>query len=197
MKILVTGFEPFGGEAVNPAQQAVRLLPDDIGGAKIVRQELPVVFGTSGDIAVSAIRREQPDAVVCVGQAGGRAKITVERVAINVDDARMPDNAGNCPVDEPIVNGAPDAYFATLPIKTVVAAMQDAGVPAEVSNSAGTYVCNHLMYRVLHETRASSVRAGFIHVPFVPEQTENRPNVPSLPLEEIVKGLTAAIKSLV
>ena len=145
-----------------------------------------------------AIEREAPDAVLCLGQAGGRAAITPERVAINVDDARIPDNAGEQPVDRPTVPGGPAAYFATLPVKAMAEAIRAAGVAAEVSNTAGTFVCNHLMYAVLHllAERYPGVRAGFMHVPFVPEQTGDKPGQPSMPLADMVRGLTAAVGAI-
>ncbi len=199
MKILLTAFEPFGGEKVNPAQEAVRLMADEIAGAKIVKIEVPVVFGKSIETVCLAMERERPDAVLCIGQAGGRAGLTPERVAINVDDARIPDNEGNMPVDRPIfADGAP-AYFATLPVKAMTAAIRDAGVPASLSNSAGTYVCNHLMYGVLYHIEKSwpRMRGGFMHVPFLHAQVMNRPGTPSLSLRDIVTGIEAALKAIV
>ena len=148
MKLLLTAFDPFGGEKVNPAQKAVSLV-GEFGGIDIVKLTVPTVFRAASRIVIEAIRREKPAAVLCIGQAGGRAAVTPERVAINLMDARIADNAGNRPEDEPIVQGAPDAYFSTLPIKKVVEAIRKRGIPAEVSNTAGTFVCNELMYSVL------------------------------------------------
>ena len=197
MKILLTAFEPFGGAAINPAQEAVRLVPERIGGAEIVKCTVPVVFGASVDTVLAAVEREQPDAVLCIGQAGGRAALTPERVAINVDDASIPDNAGRQPVDAPVVAGAPAAYFATLPVKAMTARIRAAGLPAAVSNTAGTYVCNHLMYGVLHAlaTRWPHVRGGFMHVPFAPEQVTERP-APSMSVADIARGIAAAVEAV-
>lgn len=198
MKILLTGFEPFGGETVNPALKAVRRVKDRIGDAQILKLAVPVVFEKSIRTVADVILDEKPDAVVCVGQAGGRCEMTVERVAINLDDAGIPDNEGGRPVDRVIrADGAP-AYFSTLPVKAMIAAMRDAGVPAGISNSAGTYVCNHLMYGVLYTLARClpQARGGFIHVPFVPEQAVHHPGSPSMAAEDIVRGLEAAVAAV-
>lgn len=198
MKILLTGFEPFGGETVNPALKAVRRVKDRIGNAQILKLAVPVVFEKSIRTVADVILDEKPDAVVCVGQAGGRCEMTVERVAINLDDAGIPDNEGGRPLDRVIrVDGAP-AYFSTLPVKAMIAAMRDAGVPAGISNSAGTYVCNHLMYGVLYTLARClpQARGGFIHVPFVPEQAVHHPGSPSMAAEDIVRGLEAAVAAV-
>ena len=198
MKLLLTAFEPFGGEAVNPAEEAMGRMPDRVGDVEIVKLAVPVTFAGCLAPVAEAIEREAPDAVLCLGQAGGRAAITPERVAVNVDDARIPDNAGEQPVDRPAVPGGPAAYFATLPVKAMAEAIRAAGVAAEVSNTAGTFVCNHLMYAVLHllAERYPGVRAGFMHVPFVPEQTGDKPGQPSMPLADMVRGLTAAVGAI-
>ena len=199
MKILLTAFEPFGGEKVNAAQEAAALVKNEIAGARIVKMDVPVVFGESVEAVVSAIRREHPDAVLCLGQAEGRAELTPERVAINLDDARIPDNAGNQPIDRPIdPDGAP-AYFSTLPVKAMVRAIQQAGLPARLSNSAGTFVCNHLMYGTLcHLARfCPRTRGGFLHVPVLHEQAAERTGTPSLSREEIAAGVEAALKAIV
>ena len=143
MKILLTGFEPFGGETVNPAQEAVQLVKDEIKGAQIVKCYVPVVFGKAIETVHEAMKKENPDVVLCIGQAGGRYEITPERVAINCDDGRIPDNEGNQPVDQPVFADGENAYFSTLPVKKMVEYMKNANVPAAISNSAGTYVCNH------------------------------------------------------
>lgn len=200
MSILVTAFDPFGGEKINPALEAVKALPSTIAGTNVITVEVPTVFGKAIEAATTAIDEHQPSAVLCVGQAGGRFDITPERVAINLDDARIADNDGNQPIDEPIVEGAPPAYFATLPIKAMTAAIRDAGVPASVSNTAGTFVCNHIMFGVLHHLATvgpKGARGGFVHVPFIPEQTVSKPGQPSLSTETITKGLTAAIEAIV
>lgn len=198
MKLLLTAFDPFGGENVNPALEAVRLVADEIAGWEIVKLEVPTVFGASVDTVAQAIRRERPDAVLCIGQAGGRCDLTPERVAINIDDARIADNAGRQPVDEPVAKDGPAAYFATLPVKAMTAAIRAAGLPASVSNSAGTFVCNHLMYSVLHllAREYPGVRGGFMHVPFAPEQVVSRP-APSMALRDIARGIEAAISAIV
>lgn len=199
MKLLITAFEPFGGEAVNPAQLAVQRLPDRIGAVQLVRLSVPVEFGRSAAVVCEAIDAHRPDAVLCVGQAGGRAAITPERVAINCDDARIPDNAGAQPVDVPVAADGPAAYFATVPVKAMVTAIRAAGLPAALSNTAGTYVCNHLMYGVLHHLArtAPAVRAGFIHLPYMTEQTADKPaGTPALPLEQLVRGLEAAVTAI-
>ena len=192
MKLLLTAFDPFGGAAVNPALEAVKLM-GDIPGVALVKLEVPTVFGASIAAVTAAIEETLPDAVLCVGQAGGRAGLTPERIAINIDDARIADNAGNQPIDQPIFPDGPAAYFSTLPVKAMTAAIRAAGLPAELSNTAGTFVCNHLMYGVLHHlaTHHPGIRAGFLHVPFLPQQGS-----PSLPLESIVTGIEAAITAI-
>ena len=200
MKILLTAFDAFGGETINPAQEAVKLVSDHLNGAQIIKLTVPTVFGSAGDTVTTAIREYTPNAVVCVGQAGGRAGITPERVAINIEDATIPDNAGITPVDKPILPGSPAAYFATLPVKAMVQAIKSIGLPASLSNSAGTFVCNHLMFRVLHllNTEYPGVIGGFIHVPFLPGQAAAQPNpTPSMELDDIVHGLEAALAALI
>lgn len=194
--VLLTGFEPFGGQAVNPSWQAVQLLASRWDGpAELVTLELPVDFRAAGPALAEAIASAQPDVVVAVGQAGGRPDVTVERVAINVDDARIPDNAGCSPVDEPVVAGGPAAYFSTLPVKACVAAMTEAGVPASVSQTAGTFVCNHVFYRVVHELAGRpGARGGFVHVPFTPEQAAGTRH-PSMTLDVIATGLDAVVRT--
>ena len=188
MKILLTAFDPFGGASVNPALEAVKLVAGNLPGVEIVKLEVPTVFGKSIETVTAAIDREKPDAVLCIGQAGGRPDLTPERIAINVDDARIPDNEGKQLLDTPVVSGGPAAYFATLPIKAMVAAIREAGLPASVSNTAGTFVCNDVLYTVLHRT---DLPACFVHVPYLPEQGH-----PNLPLEQTIRALTAAIRSL-
>ena len=199
MKILLTAFEPFGGDTVNPAQEAVRLVADRIAGAEIVKADVPVVIGKSIETVRQAMERERPDAVLCIGQAGGRIGLTPERVAINVDDARIPDNEGNQPIDQPVFQDGAPAYFTSLPVKAMVAAIREAGIPASLSNSAGTFVCNHLMYGVLYHIAKSypGMRGGFMHVPFLHEQVMNRPNTASLSTRDIVTGIEAALKAIV
>lgn len=199
MKILVTGFDPFGGEKVNPALEAVKSLPSVIHGAEIRWVEIPTVFYQSAEVLEAEIVRYQPDVVLCIGQAGGRASLTPERVAINQDDARIPDNQGNQPIDTPIRLDGQAAYFSTLPIKAIVQAIKEVGLPATVSNTAGTFVCNHLMYQALYlaDKKFPNMRAGFMHIPYMTEQVINKPNTASMNLADIVKGIEAAIGAIV
>ncbi|KUL38440.1 Pyrrolidone-carboxylate peptidase [Streptomyces sp. NRRL F-4489] len=183
-RVLLTGFEPFEGERVNPSWDAVRAAAaEPLDGLELHAAELPCVFGGALTALRTAIDRTNPDIVVCVGQAGGRPDITVERIAVNVDDARVPDNAGAEPIDEPVVPGGPAAYFSTLPIKACVAAVRAAGLPASVSNTAGTFVCNHVFYGLAHliATELPHLRGGFVHIPYAPEQVTARA-LPSLPV---------------
>ena len=200
MKILVTAFDPFGGERINPALEAVKLMRDQIEGAEIVKLEIPTVFHKSIEKVKAAILSENPDVVLSIGQAGGRFEVTPERVAINVDDARIPDNEGNQPLNQPIFEDGEPAYFATLPVKAIVEAIQAEGLPASLSNSAGTFVCNHIMYGVLYHISkmGKPIRAGFIHVPFTPEQVAKRPTpAPSLSAVDICRALEAAVAAIV
>ena len=198
MKILVTAFDPFGGDSINPAHEAVRMLHDTISGAEIVKLDVPVVFGKSVAVVYEAMKKEKPDVTLCIGQAGGRFCITPERVAINIDDGRIPDNEGNQPVDQPIFEDGDAAYFASIPIKAMVDKIKSVGIPAAVSNTAGTYVCNHLMYGVLYHIAKEfpGMKGGFVHVPFLHEQVLERRDVPSFSKEDIVKGLEAAIAAI-
>ena len=200
MKILITAFDPFGGETVNPAFEALNRLPDVIDGAEIVKLQVPTLFKASIKMVTRAIDEIKPQACLSIGQAGGRCDITVERVAINVDDGRIPDNAGFQPVDEPVDPAGLNAYFATLPVKAIVEGIRQQGIPASVSNSAGTYVCNHLMYGVLNHIYQNklTMRAGFIHIPFLPEQVVDKSNsMPSMSLETVVHAIDAAIRVIV
>lgn len=195
MKILVTGFDPFNHEKINPALEAVKLLPEKIQDAVLIKLEVPTAFKKSQDVIRTAIIQNQPDYVINVGQAGGRFAITPERVAINLADCKIKDNAGEQPINQPIHPDGPAAYFTQLPITAMVQAMNDAGIPAEISNSAGTYVCNSLFYHVqyLRDKEFPNLKAGFIHVPFLPEQVVHRTHVPALALADIVTGLQAAL----
>lgn len=198
-RLLITGFEPFGGESVNPSGLAARRLAEaEFTGVETRALELPVVRYRCIELVVDAIERDRPDLVVMLGQAGGRVRLTPERIAINVDDYRRPDNAGNQPADEPIVPGGPAAYFSGLPVKAMVDAVRGAGVPAALSNTAGTYLCNHVSYGVLHHValRRLPVRAGFIHLPYLPEQAaQKEADAPSLALDDMARGLRAAIRA--
>jgi len=195
-KILVTGFDPFGGEPVNPALEAVKRLDGkEIKGYQVVTREIPTVFGKAIDSLKESIEELNPELVICVGQAGGRSTITPERVAINIDDARIPDNENNQPIDAEIVRGGPSAYFTTLPVKAMVKHMNENGIPASVSNTAGTFVCNHIFYGLMNIISGREVRGGFIHIPFLPEQIVRNPGQPSMSLELIVKGLELSIEA--
>ena len=199
MKILITAFDPFGGEAINPALEAVKLMKDEIQGAKIIKLVVPTVFIKSIDKTIEAIKNVNPDVVLCIGQAGGRFDITPERVAINIDDARIPDNEGNQPIDTKIYDDGESAYFSTLPVKAIVKEIKGGGIPSSLSNTAGTFVCNHLMYGVLYylSKNERDIRAGFIHLPFIPEQVINRPYpAPSMSIVDLVQGLELAVKAI-
>ena len=183
MKVLLTGFDPFGGESVNPAFEAIKLLPSTIAGAEIVYVEIP-----------------NPDIVMNVGQAGGRSCVTVEKVGINLADARIPDNAGDQPLDEPLQADGPTGYFATIPVNAMVQNVRAHGLPCHVSFTAGTYVCNCVMYNVLHmcATKYTNIRAGFIHVPYACDQVVDKANgMASMPLETIAKSLEYCVEAVV
>lgn len=187
-KLLITGFEPFGGMTVNPAWEAVSRLPEGIGDFAVEKRMVPTVFGKAGQMCLETAEKLCPDVILCVGQAGGRNKVTPERVAINLRQAGIPDNNGNRPQGEPVVPGGPDGLFATVPVDKMAAAIRQTGLPGEVSNTAGTFVCNDLLYTLLYRYRGTPTRVGFLHVPFLPEQ-----GTPSLPLEDILNALKAAI----
>ena len=195
--ILLTGFAPFGGESDNPSWDAVsRLDGDIIGGHRVVAQRLPVEFQASLDVLREALDALSPAVALCVGQAGGRAQLSIERIAINVDDARIPDNAGRSPIDQAIAADGPAAYFATLPIKAMLAELRAAGLPAEISQTAGTYVCNHVFYGLMHALRTRpGVRGGFVHIPFSPEQAARHPGAPSLSIETVVHALRLMLQT--
>ena len=203
MKILVTGFDPFGGEKINPAMETIKRLPDTILGAQIIKLEIPTVVGKSLAKIKEAVEKENPDVVLSIGQAGGRSEITVERIGINIDDCRIPDNEGNQPIDEPVVTGGPAAYFVTIPIKAIVEKIKAHNIPASISNTAGTFICNHVCYGVAHlaATRTATgkpMKSGFIHIPFLPEQVIGKPALtPSMSLETIVSGITHALEAIV
>jgi pyroglutamyl-peptidase len=196
-RILLTGFTPFGDETINPSWEAVRVLHDrEIAGHRVVARLLPTVFAASRRELEAAVHEIQPTILLGVGQAGGRSRLSIERVAINVQDARLPDNEGAQPIDEPVMPGGPSAYFSTLPIKAMLAALQSAGLPAEVSNTAGTYVCNHVAYLMLHlATRTPGARAGFIHIPYLPAQAARLSGAPSMAAEDVVRGLAVALEA--
>ena len=192
-KLLITGFDPFGGESINPAWEAVRLLPDVIRDFELVKLEIPTVFGAAAQVVIDKAEEIHPDAIISVGQAGGRAAVTPEMVGINLRYASIPDNMGALPCDIPIAEGGPAAYFSTLPVRAMAKAICDAGLPGAVSYSAGSFVCNDVLYSLLHRFDGTAVRVGFIHVPFLPEQTADKP---SLPLDKTVAALCAAIEAI-
>lgn len=196
MKILVTGFDPFGGERLNPSFEVVKLLKEHILDAEIFKLEIPTAFNVSAERVIEEISKLKPDYVLCLGQSGGSSCINVERVAINVDDARIPDNMGRQPVDTLIDSDGSPAYFSTLPIKAIVEGIKNIGIPAIVSNSAGTYVCNHIMYSVLNHISKNKldIKAGFIHIPFIPSQITDKPNTPSMDLNTAVQAIEKAIE---
>ncbi len=199
MKILLTGFDPFGGESVNPALEAVKAV-GQVDGAQIYKLEIPTVFKKGPEAIFNEIERIKPDVVLSIGQAGGRSGITVEYVGINCVDARIEDNEGNQPKDERIYPDGPDAYFSTLPVQKIVADIKEAGIPAFVSYTAGSFVCNDVLYSVSHyiSENAKKIKSGFIHVPFVPEQTVNKPlGTPSMDVDDIRKAIELAIETIV
>lgn len=188
-KLLITGFDCFGGAGINPSWEAVKLLPGQIGDFEVHKLEIPTVFGLAAQTVIAKANEIQPDVILCVGQAGGRDAVTPERIAVNIRDARIPDNAGNQPSGEFIIPDGPAAYFSTVPVKEMAHAIRDSHIPATVSNSAGAYVCNDTLYSLLHRYAATNVKVGFIHVPYLPEQGS-----PSLPLKKTAAALQAAIE---
>lgn len=196
MKILVTGFDPFGGESINPALEAVKKLKKQIGQAEIITLEIPTVFKKSLEKIEEAIQLHKPDVVISIGQAGGRFGITPERVAINIDDARIEDNEGNQPIDTCIFEDGQNAYFTNLPVKAMVTELVKQGIPATLSNTAGTFVCNHVMYGILYmiDKKYPHMRGGFIHVPYTTQQAAAKAQTPSMSIEDITKGLEICLK---
>ena len=193
-KLLITGFDPFGGQSVNPSWLAVEKLPDRVGEFAVHKRMIPTVFGKAAEAVLEAAAQVQPDVILCVGQAGGREAVTPERIGVNIRDARIADNAGNQPKGEFVASDGPAAYFATVPVEKMAQAIRDAGIPATVSNSAGAFVCNDVLYTLLHHYNNTDVKVGFVHIPYLPEQAGE--GVASLPLEDTAKGLTAAIQAL-
>ena len=193
-KLLITGFDPFGGESINPSWEAVKTLPECIGDYRVTKMEIPTLFDAAAQKVIAVAEKEKPDVILCVGQAGGRRAVTPEVIAINLQEAGIPDNAGNQPVNTPVVTGGPAAYFASVPVREMVEAIRDGGIPAALSYSAGAFVCNDVLYRLLHRFDGTTTRVGFIHVPYLPQQA--RDGQPSLPQEQIVEALTFAITAL-
>lgn len=193
-KLLITGFDPFGGETVNTSWESVRRLPDQIGDYDLYKLQIPTVFGLGASRVLEEAAKIRPDAILSVGQAGKRAVITPELVAVNLREARIPDNHGAQPVNTPVVPDGPAAYFATTPVREMVTAIREAGIQAELSLGAGAFVCNDVFYSLSHHFRSSNTLVGFIHVPVLPVQTDN--SRPGMELEQILAGLTAAIHAL-
>lgn len=198
-RVLVTGFDPFDGETINPSWEAVQKLKDNISDAEIIKLQLPTEFERSTQLLHSALEQYCPDVVISVGQAGGRKGITPELIAINYDDARIPDNAGFTPHDRTIHPDGENAYFTQLPVKEIVRNLQESGIEASMSTTAGTYVCNHVMYEAQYERalRRPHLVAGFIHIPYIPAQVENKPGIPALSLDDAVRGLGIAISTVI
>lgn len=198
-KLLVTAFDPFGDDKINSALETMMHLSDEREGVMIIKLQIPTVFGMASKCVIDAIKKEKPYAVIMLGMARGRTAITPERVAINLEDARIEDNEGNKPFEQVIAKDGPVAYFSTLPIQDMVAAMLEGGIPAFISNSAGTFVCNHLMYNVLHHLAndQQNIPAGFIHLPYLPEQVVCRPNLASMSLEAMAAGVEICLDVLV
>ena len=191
-KLLISGFEPFGGETVNPSWEAVKSLPDEINGYALTKLCIPVVFGKAADLMKEKAREICPDGILCIGQAGGRDAITPELVGINLRHASIPDNSGAQPLDERILEDGADAYFSTLPVRKMAEAIHACGVPSKVSYSAGAYVCNDLLYTLLAHYRETQTRVGFIHIPY----SEDQNKTPSMALSDMIRGLIAAIESM-
>ena len=192
--LIITGFDPFGGETINPAWEAVRRLPDTLGDYRLTRLEIPTVFGQAAETVLAAAEADPADVILCGGQAGGRSAITPERIAINLADARIPDNEGNQPRQQPVIPGGPDGIFSTVPVFAMADAIHARGIPGAVSLSAGSFVCNDTLYRLLAHFAGTDTRTGFIHVPFLPEQAGE--GIPSMSLEHIISGLEAAVLSI-
>ena len=199
MKILVTGFNPFGSEKINSSIEAVKALKDKILDAEIIKLEIPTVYMKSIKKIDAAIKKYDPDIILSIGQAGGRADISIERIGINIDDYRIKDNEGNQPIDTKIYDDGENAYFSNLPIKAIVENIRKNNIPASISNTAGTFVCNHVLYGVqyLLDKKYPNKKSGFIHIPFLPEQVISRPNTPSMSISTIVKALTLALEAII
>lgn len=193
-RLLITGFDPFGGELINPSWEAVKELPDLIGEYQLTKMEIPTVFGMAAEKILTIAAELNPDVIISVGQAGGRKAVTPEVIGINLREARIPDNTGNQPVNLPVVPKGPDAYFSTLPVREMVAAISSEDIPAALSYSAGAFVCNDVLYTLLHHYKGTHVRVGFIHVPYLPQQAVN--GQPSMSQEQILRALTLAISAL-
>ena len=192
--LIITGFDPFGGETVNPAWEAVCRLPDTVGDYRLTKLQIPTRFALAAEKVLEAAQADEPDVILCVGQAGGRSAITPERIAINLMDGGIPDNGGCQPTEQPIESDGPDGIFSTVPVSAMAEAIRQMGLPGQVSLSAGAFVCNDTLYRLLRRYSGTRTRVGFIHVPYLPEQAKE--GVPSMELCHIIAGLTAAIGAL-
>ena len=189
--LLITGFDPFGGDSINPSWEAVKKLPDRIGNWKLCKLEIPTVFSLAAETVLRKAQEVAPAAILCLGVAAGRSAVTPERIGINVRSARIPDNRGNQPKEEPVIPGGEDGLFSTMRVSAMAAAIEAMGLPGAVSNTAGTFVCNDTLYTLLHHYQGTGVKVAFLHVPHLPEQGD-----PSLPLEDTVRAITAAIQSI-
>ena len=189
--LLITGFDPFGGDSINPSWEAVKKLPDRIGNWKLCKLEIPTVFSLAAETVLRKAQEVAPAAILCLGVAAGRSAVTPERIGINVRSARIPDNRSNQPKEEPVIPGGEDGLFSTMHVSAMAAAIEAMGLPGAVSNTAGTFVCNDTLYTLLHHYQGTGVKVGFLHVPQLPEQGD-----PSLPLEDTVRAITAAIQSI-
>ena len=192
--LLITGFDPFGGETVNPSWEAVSRLPDTVGQYRQTNLQIPTVFAAAADAVLAAAKADRPDVILCIGQAGGRDAVTPARIAVNMASASIPDNAGHRPVEAPILAGGPDGIFSTVPVAAMAGAIVNAGLPGKISNTAGTFVCNDTLYRLLAHFSGTGTRVGFVHVPHLPDQAKN--GGPSMTLDAIIAALTAAIGAL-
>lgn len=192
--LLITGFDPFGGETINPAWEAVKGLPDTVGPYRLTKMEIPTVFAKAAEAVLAAVERDAPDVILCIGQAGGRAAVTPEKIALNLANAGIDDNAGNRPRQEPVIPGGPDGIFSTVPVFAMADAIRERGLPGAVSLSAGSFVCNDTLYRLLHHFLGTETRVGFLHVPYLPQQAGE--GVPSMPLNQIISALEGAILAL-
>lgn len=193
-KLLITGFDPFGGETINPSWESVKLLQTEIGEYSLTKLEIPTVFYEGAQKVIQKAEEIQPDVILCIGQAGGRSAITPEVVAINLMEASIPDNTGNQPINQPIIKDGENAYFSNIPVREIVTALKNRDIPAALSFSAGAFVCNQVLYSLLHRFKNTNVKIGFIHLPFLPEQAKEK--YPSLALETLVKGLEIIINTL-
>ncbi len=199
MKLLITGFSPFGGESINPSYEAIKLVKDNISGAEIVKREIPTVFYKSVELLEQLIEETQPDIVICFGQSGGESKIRLEKVAINFDEARIEDNEGNRPIDKKIKEDGETAYFSNLPIKNALKNLTDKNIPSKISYSAGTFVCNHLFYGLMYliDKKYKDLKGGFVHLPYLPEQAVKKENMPFMTKNMLSESISIILKTFI